>query len=116
MSSTAAAPGRKTAASRRWSEGDVARLIELWTTDLTNAQIAKKLEREESAVAVKASRINLPRRLRMKEGMPSKSRVRQCLRCTGPFFSSGAGNRFCDPCKNTSEWRDGGDYYGSGGH
>jgi hypothetical protein len=101
-------------ASTRWSDTEVAKLIELWETDLTNAAIAKILKRNESAVAVKASRINLPRRAATKD-KNSKSRVRPCLRCTTPFFSGGPGNRFCDPCKASSDWMNGQDYYATVG-
>lgn len=97
--------------SSRWTSTDVARLIELWTTtELSNAEIAKKLGRKEAAVAVKASRINLPRRAKG----PAKAKgakIRNCLRCSGPFHSTGAGNRFCDPCKESSDWQNGSDCF-----
>jgi hypothetical protein len=101
---------QKNNSSTRWSEEDVSRLIDLWSTELSNAEIAKILNREESAVAVKASRINLPRRAKMKD-KSSKARVRPCLRCETPFYSSGPGNRFCDPCKESSDWKNGNDFY-----
>lgn len=102
------------AASTRWSDDDVSKLIDLWSTNLTNAEIAKKLDREESAVAVKASRINLPRRAKMNSAT-SKAKVRPCLRCETPFYSTGPGNRFCDPCKDSSEWKNGNDFYATVG-
>lgn len=95
----------------RWTEQDVATLIELWSKNMSNAEIAKKLGRPESAIAVKASRINLPRRSEL--GKTTKARVRPCLRCEKPFYSTGAGNRFCDPCKESSDWQNGGDYFSS---
>jgi len=112
--SSAAAHTKAKTTSIRWSETDVAKLIELWSTDLSNAEIAKILKREESAVAVKASRINLPRRKQMKS-KDSKARVRPCLRCQTPFYSGGPGNRFCDPCKDSSDWKNGNDHYSAVG-
>ena len=112
-----AVPARTRQPTTRWSNDDVRRLIELWSTDLTNKEIAKKLGREESAVAVKASQINLPRRGQMREqpAANSKARVRPCLGCETPFYSSGPGIRFCDPCKDSSEWKNGGDYFTAAG-
>ena len=112
--SRAAAQIKPRTTSIRWSETDVAKLIELWSTDLSNAEIAKILKREESAVAVKASRINLPRRKQMKSAN-SKARVRPCLRCTTPFYSAGPGNRFCEPCKDSSDWKNGNDHFSTAG-
>ena len=112
--SSAAAHPKTKVTSIRWSETDVAKLIELWSTNLSNAEIAKILKREESAVAVKASRINLPRRKQMKS-KDSKARVRPCLRCQTPFYSGGPGNRFCDPCKDSSDWKNGNDHYATAG-
>jgi len=94
----------------RWSEADVVKLIDLWSTTLSNAEIAKKLNRNEAAVAVKASRINLPRRS-TKTSTNSKARIKPCLGCSTPFHSTGPGNRFCDPCKAASDWQNGNDYY-----
>lgn len=95
----------------RWSDEDVAQLITLWTTtNLSNAEIAKKMGREESAIAVKASRINLPRRAKTKDPA-SKARVRPCLRCQTSFYSTGPGNRVCDPCKESADWQNGVDLY-----
>lgn len=108
------APKSEKQAASRWSEAEVAKLIELWSTELSNADIAKKLNRHESAVAVKASRINLPRRATLKTQNP-KARMRPCLRCSTPFHSAGPGNRFCDPCKESSDWQNGGDYYATVG-
>lgn len=106
----AEAPAKTRTASVRWSDEEVQKLIDLWSSDLTNADIAKLLGREESAVAVKASRINLPRRAKMKDPN-SKARVRPCLRCSTPFYSTGPGNRFCDPCKESADWQNGNDHY-----
>jgi hypothetical protein len=113
-SATAETTAKPRTASIRWTDKDVARLIELWSTEMTNAQIAKELDRAESAVAVKASRINLPRRSTM-GAKNTKARIRPCLRCSTPFHSSGPGNRFCDPCKDSSDWQNGNDYYATVG-
>lgn len=99
--------------SPKWSKDEVARLISFWNTGLTNKQIAEQLDRNETAVAVKASRINLPPRASVGTAKNANASVRACLRCTTPFFSSGAGNRFCDPCKDSSDWQDGSDYFSS---
>ena len=109
-SETGAGSGRP--AAKRWSAQEVADLIALWSTDLTNAQIAARLGREESAVAVKASRISLPRRSDMRAAKKrSSAKMRKCLRCESPFYSTGSGNRICDPCKESSDWQNGGDYF-----
>jgi hypothetical protein len=107
-------PATEKMGSTRWSDTEVEKLIDLWETKLSNAEIAKILKRNESAVAVKASRINLPRRSTAKD-KNSKARVRPCLRCTTPFYSSGPGTRFCDPCKESSDWQNGNDSYATVG-
>lgn len=100
--------------SQRWSESDVKKLIELWATDLSSKDIAKILKRNPSAVSVKACRINLSRRAAIK-APDTKARARPCLRCTTPFYSTGPGNRFCDPCKESADWQNGNDYYSTVG-
>ena len=98
-------PSRR-AARAPWSEKEVSQLVELWGMNLSKAEIARRLNRGEAAVAVKASRINLPPRNLAQNASP-QARVRNCLRCSMPFHSSGFGNRICDPCKETQEWRNG---------
>ena len=34
-------------------------------------------------------------------------RVRTCLRCSGPFNSTWAGERICPHCKGSGAWRNG---------
>ena len=101
----------QTGSSRRaarapWTEKEVSQLVALWGMNLSKAEIARRLNRGEAAVAVKASRINLPPR-NLAQNAGSQARVRNCLRCSMPFHSSGFGNRICDPCKETQEWRNG---------
>ena len=100
-------------ASTRWTERDVAKLIELWSTALSNAEIAEILNRKEAAIAVKASRINLPRKTRLKTNPMSKTRP--CLRCETRFYSAGRHNRICDSCKSSSEWQSGNDSHAAFG-
>lgn len=96
--------------SVKWSDQDIEDLMRLWAKGFSNAEIAKILNRKEVAVAVKASRINLPRRSGNRP-VNSKARVRPCLRCDTRFHSSGPGNRFCTPCKGSSDWQNGEDYF-----
>ena len=100
-----AGSGRRTARTP-WSDQEVSQLVALWGMKLSNAEIARRLNRGESAVAVKASRINLPPRSLTRNASP-QARVRNCLRCSVPFRSSGFGNRICDPCKETQDWQNG---------
>lgn len=86
-----------------WSEADVRTLISMWSSS-TNAEIAKVLGRGENAIAVKATRLKLPRKeVAAKMSTPSSKRngakLRDCLTCRTPFYSEGSHNRICDPCK-----------------
>jgi uncharacterized protein with von Willebrand factor type A (vWA) domain len=102
--------------SNRWSQNDVKKLIDLWHSNKSNAEIAAELGRAEAAVAVKASRINLPPKRDVRsQNVKNKTRMRNCLRCRTPFISEGPGNRICDPCKGSADWQGGGDYYATMG-
>jgi hypothetical protein len=93
-----------------WSEEDIETLIEMWHLRHSNADIADVLDRAENAVAIKASRLSLPPRRELEQAKGAK--IRKCLRCATSFHSHGAGNRICDTCKSSHEWRSGGsDYY-----
>lgn len=92
-----------------WTDRDIETLIEMWHMRYSNADIAGALERAENAVAIKASRLSLPPRRDLEGAADAK--IRKCLRCQGSFHSHGAGNRICDPCKGSNEWRSGGDDY-----
>ena len=92
-----------------WTEGDIETLIEMWHMRYSNADIADALDRAENAVAIKASRLTLPPRRDLESGVNAK--IRKCLRCQSSFHSHGAGNRICEPCKGSNEWRSGGDVY-----
>ena len=93
-----------------WSDGDIETLIEMWHMRYSNADIADVLDRAENAVAIKASRLSLPPRRELEQAKDAK--IRKCLRCCTSFHSSGAGNRVCETCKCSHEWRSGGsDYY-----
>jgi len=93
-----------------WTQADIETLIEMWHMKYTNSDIADALERAENAVAIKASRLSLPPR-RDLEGQ-TDAKIRKCLRCSTRFHSYGSGNRICDTCKSSHEWRSGGeDYY-----
>jgi len=45
-----------------WSQDDIARLRELWATDLSTAEIGRRMGITKSAVVGKAHRLDLPRR------------------------------------------------------
>ena len=94
--------------NRPWSRDDVSRLMQLWNTDHTNAEIAEILGRKETAIAVKATRINMGSKKAKGE---STSEKRPCLRCRQPFMSAGRHNRYCDSCKSSPEWMSGNDSY-----
>lgn len=93
-----------------WTESDIETLIEMWHMKYSNADIADVLERAENAVAIKASRLSLPPRRELEQSAGAK--IRKCLRCSTSFHSYGSGNRICDTCKSSHEWRGGcEDYY-----
>lgn len=98
-----------------WSETEIRRLIDLWSKrDIP--EISEELGRNANAISIKASRLGLPSRCRMRKKeaeakVNPKARVRPCLSCRVPFFSEGAHHRICDKCKDTAAWRT-----GSGGH
>lgn len=93
-----------------WSDEDIETLIEMWHMRYTNADIADVLTRAENAVAIKASRLSLPPRRELEQVKDAK--IRKCLRCQASFHSHGAGNRICETCKSSHDWRvGGGDYF-----
>lgn len=92
-----------------WTDSDIETLIEMWHMRYSNADIADVLDRAENAVAIKASRLSLPPRRELEHR--SDAKIRKCLRCGSSFHSHGAGNRICEPCKGSNEWRSGGDDY-----
>ena len=71
----------RTGSSRRmartpWSEKEVSQLVALWGMNLSKAEIASRLNQGEAAVAVKASRINLPpRNLNQKVGPQARAKL-----------------------------------------
>ena len=88
-----------------WSEKEICILTTMWGAGKTNAEIAAVLNRRENAVAIKASRLHLPRKeiavmlaSEKRRGGP-KSKIRPCLTCRRPFFSEGSHHRMCDCCK-----------------
>ena len=107
-----------------WTRDEVDQLIELWTSGHSNDEIAAKLKRSPNSVAIKASRINLPSKTSIQRGSAilrntsptpfprrnSKCKIRACLTCRGKFWSEGPGNRICDDCKESPNWRDSGAY------
>lgn len=104
-----------------WAASEVSVLIRMWGEGASNAQIAQKLNRNENAVAIKASRLGMPAKSQAVEKMRSadakntkKGKLRPCLSCQTTFFSEGVGNRICDGCKSTSSWSSG-DYVVMGG-
>jgi len=89
---------------KSWSDEEIRTLAAMWATS-TNAEIAQKLNRPANAVAIKASRIGLPRKdeaARMLKSAKKGVKVRNCLTCRTPFYSEGAHNRICDPCKDSN--------------
>ena len=87
----------------QWTPEEERILMEMWMRDLSNEEISKRLGRGTSAIAVKASRLSLPKRNRY-DDRPTAG-VRKCLRCERDFHSFGPGNRICGPCKGRSEYR-----------
>lgn len=108
MSSTSAKPSEatgvvagKSARPGGWTDEETRRLIRMWSTS-TNAEIAKALGRNENAIAIKGSRLKLPRKdvaARMVGSAKKNCKLRECLTCRTPFYSEGVHNRICDPCK-----------------
>ena len=105
------ASGHAKAKPSTWTESDIETLISMREQGHSNLDIGLKLKREENAVAVKATRLHLPsRNSETKKAMLAKNpqaKLRACLTCAKTFFSEGAGNRICDPCKSTSAWASG---------
>lgn len=103
-------PVRKTGL---WDDVEIQHLIQLWRKGRSNAQIASALGRNENAVAIKASRLNLPpkhhvsTKFSAENAKINNSRIRPCLCCARDFFSEGSGHRICDLCKSTSAWSSG---------
>ena len=86
-----------------WAPEEERLLIEMWLRNLSNEEISERLDRGTSAIAVKASRLDLPRRNR--HDHRPKAGIRRCLRCRRDFHSFGPSNQICAPCKGTTEYR-----------
>lgn len=99
-----------------WTREEIRILVTLWPK-LDNAKIAVRLGRNENAIAIKASRLGLPPRQKVREmtsDRPSnspKAKIRPCLKCRTPFYSEGAHHRICDSCKGGSSWQSGAGNY-----
>jgi hypothetical protein len=96
-----------------WSEEEIARLMELWNGGLSNLEISHRMGRRENAIAIKASRLNLPPKAQIAaRALPGatprnpRAKMRPCLTCSRQFFSEGAGHRICDACKSSRSWGD----------
>ena len=85
-----------------WSLEEERILMEMWMRNLSNEEISERLGRGTVAIAVKASRLNMPRRNRYDDH--PKAGIRRCLCCKRDFLSSGPGNRICRPCKDCKEY------------
>lgn len=103
---------------KQWTAADIAKLKDMRAAGHDLFQIATALGRTESAVYVKLTKFGVGKKTALSE--TSKLRIqpnevtntgtkklgrdeegiRECLKCRGPFFSWGAGNRVCQPCKS----------------
>ncbi|MFG6082208.1 hypothetical protein ACEUZ9_002851 [Paracoccus litorisediminis] len=100
-SEAAAMADGKSARASSWTDEETRKLIHMWSTS-TNAEIARALGRNENAIAIKGSRLKLPRKdvaAKMMSSAKKGAKLRDCLTCRRPFHSEGAHNRICDPCK-----------------
>lgn len=91
---------------RGWSERDKEILAEMWQEGIPREEIAERLERSGSAVAVMASRLSLPSR-RGKIVNGEGLAPRDCFICHRPFTPSHRFERFCDWCRNSDVYRHG---------
>ena len=95
------------ARSGGWSPEEMRHLVKLFGEGKDNAEIAKIMGRSPTAISVKASRFGLKR---MPKDSEKNYNMIACLGCRELFPSSGAGNRFCDPCKSSDAWSSGGSF------
>ena len=98
----AANAGNAPKPSGPWTREEEGVLIEMWMRNLSNEEISERIGRNPSAIAVKASRLALPRRNRHTDN--PNARIRRCMRCGRDFHSFGPGNRICGPCKASPEY------------
>lgn len=94
---------------RPWSDEDLQLLAELWRDGRSVRAIAENLGRSESAIAVRASRLNLGSRRSL--AAPPPPELRECLMCGRKFPPLHRHNRVCKPCQASDEWRFGGRWY-----
>lgn len=113
MHGTRAGGGQPVSDGKVWTDPEVETLIQMWNAGAATSDIAKKLGRNDNSVAIKASRLRLPRKTDVKNGelgggrkMRPDAKIRPCMTCRRPFFSEGNHNRRCDPCRESD---DGGD-------
>lgn len=95
----------------RWTSEEINKLITLWGDGLSNADLAIALGRQAGAISVKANRLGLGRKKDTvtadKRTSNPTGKIRDCMGCRKSFWSSGAGNRYCEGCKSTDLWRSG---------
>lgn len=132
-----ATPTRGARDQRPWTEEEVRILVEAWFEGLRPADLAARLPgRSLSAVKVRASRLQLPRRDKADGKLvapplaPEKTqapaaksneaalrrpgdtaKMRACLRCETQFYSSWAGDRICGSCRRSDDWQSGDPWY-----
>ena len=87
-----------THSSVRWKQTRDSQLRRLVKTGLTNPQIAERMSIPLHIMRTRMKRLNLTRP-RYKDAKHKNTTERDCLKCTEPFPSEGAGNRICDRCK-----------------
>ena len=96
---------------RPWTADQIAQLFEMRNAGGEFRDIARELGRTEQAAQSKYSEIKRERRSGVKKttakpkGQPPQKRA--CLKCGGSFNSKGPGNRICNDCKGSPEWRSG---------
>lgn len=115
-----------------WTERQKETLKRLWLEGCHPKEISKAIRRSVAAINLKAHELELPMRLPQGHGPGVRATYvvtaqrlrprdrspiyrkgptvdRRCLACGKSFKSHGTGNRICDPCKGTAEYRTNGD-------
>ena len=89
---------------QRWTEADRQALAEGIELGLTSAEIAELIGHKPGTVRMYRTRMRRAANYRAPAQDPTDDhRVRDCLCCGTPFWSTGPGNRMCGACGRQTE-------------
>lgn len=90
-----------------WNDADTLQLIELARAGKGSIEISKVMQRTKAAIHTKATRIclNIKGSKSDDDFDPAEQKAVRCMPCRGWMASEWTGQRICEECKRTCEYR-----------